>query len=69
MNNGRVQSSRPPVATDSMQQGRHSAPMRANATITVPPEKWMKNSNAKTCTKEQFSMLMLYIESNQGRQV
>jgi len=24
---------------------------------------------AKTCKKEQFSMLMLYFESNQGRQV
>jgi len=24
---------------------------------------------AKTCKKEQFSMFMLYFESNQGRQV
>jgi len=26
-------------------------------------------SKAKTCKKEQFSMFMLYFESNQGRQV
>jgi len=32
-------------------------------------EKWMKNLKAKTCKKEQFSMFMLYFESNQGRQV
>jgi len=30
-------------------------------------EKWMKKS--KTCKKEQFSMFMLYFESNQGGQV
>jgi len=34
-----------------------------------PPGKWMKNYKAKTCKKEQFSMFMLYFESNQGRQV
>jgi len=34
-----------------------------------PLEKWMKNQKAKTCKKEQFSMFMLYFESNQGRQV
>jgi len=31
-----------------------------------PLEKWMKNQKAKTCKKEQFSMFMLYFESNQG---
>jgi len=34
-----------------------------------PSGKWMKNEKAKTCKKEQFSMRMLYFESNQGRQV
>jgi len=37
--------------------------------LTHPLEKWMKNQKAKTCKKEQFSMYMLYFESNQGRQV
>ena len=32
-------------------------------------EKWKKNKNAKTCKKEQFSIFMLYFESNQDRQV
>jgi len=31
-----------------------------------PLEKWMKNKKAKTCNKEQFSMFMLYFESNRG---
>jgi len=30
----------------------------------TPLEKWMKNKKAKTCKKEQFSMFMLYFESN-----
>jgi len=35
-----------------------------------PLEKWMKNQKAKkTCKKEQFSLLILYFEINQGRQV
>jgi len=29
----------------------------------------MKNKKAKTRKKEQFSMFMLYFESNQGRQM
>jgi len=32
-------------------------------------EKWIKNEKAKTCKKQQFSMFLLYFESNQGRQV
>jgi len=34
-----------------------------------PLEKKMKNEKAKTCKQEQFSMFMLYFESNPGRQV
>jgi len=34
-----------------------------------PPGKWMKNKKSKNIQKEQFSMFMLYFESNQGRQV
>jgi len=34
-----------------------------------PLEKWMKNLKAITGKKEQFSMFMLYFESNQGRQM
>jgi len=34
-----------------------------------PPEKWMKNKKSKHMQKEQFSMFMLYFESNQDRQV
>jgi len=34
-----------------------------------PWQKWMKNKKAKACKKEQFSMFMLYFESNQGRQL
>jgi len=33
----------------------------------TPLEKWMKK--AQTCKKEQFSMFMLYFDSDQGRQV
>jgi len=34
-----------------------------------PLEKWMKIKKRKHTKKEQFSMFMLYFESNQGRQV
>jgi len=34
-----------------------------------PPGKWMKNQKAKNMQKEQFSLLILYFEINQGRQV
>jgi len=37
---------------------------------TDPLEKWMKNKKAKTCVqKEQFSMFLLYFDSNRFRQV
>jgi len=36
---------------------------------TDPPGKMDEKLKAKTCKKEQFSMFMLYFESNQGRQV
>jgi len=32
-------------------------------------KKWIKIKNRKHAKKEQFSMFMLYFESNQGRQV
>jgi len=32
-------------------------------------EKWMKKLKSENMQKEQFSMFMLYFESNQGRQV
>ena len=32
-------------------------------------EKWKKNKNAKTCKKEQFSIFMSYLKSNQSRHV
>jgi len=44
----------------------HGRPQMGSAD---PLKKWMKNTKAKTCKKEQFSMFMLYFESNQGRQV
>jgi len=34
-----------------------------------PLEKWMKKLKSKNMQNEQFSMLMLYLESNQGRQM
>jgi len=34
-----------------------------------PLEKWMKKIKSKNMQNEQFSMLMLYFESNQGRQM
>jgi len=36
-----------------------------------PPGKWMKNKKklSQNMQKEQFSMCMLYFESNQGWQV
>ena len=33
-----------------------------------PPGEMDEKLKAKTCKKEQFSMFMLYFESNQGRQ-
>jgi len=35
----------------------------------TPLEKWMKLKKRKHAEKEQFSMFMLYFESNQGRQL
>jgi len=32
-------------------------------------EKWMKKIKSENMQKEQFSMFMMYFESNQGRQV
>jgi len=37
--------------------------------LTPPPGKMDKKLKSKTCKKERFSMFILYIESNQGRQV
>jgi len=35
----------------------------------TPLEKWMKLKKRKHAEKEQFSMFMLYFDSNQGRQL
>jgi len=55
-------------------QPRHHSYSRASAHRgkwgqLTPLEKWMKNYKKKTCKKDQFSMFMLYFDSNQGRQV
>jgi len=34
-----------------------------------PSEKWIKKLKSENMQKEQFSMFVLYFESNQGRQV
>jgi len=34
----------------------------------TPLEKWIKKLKSENMQKEQFSMFMLYFESNQGRQ-
>jgi len=34
-----------------------------------PLKKWIKKLKSGNMQKEQFSMFMLYFESNQGRQV
>jgi len=34
-----------------------------------PLEKWIKKLKSENMQKEQFSMFMLYFESNHGRQV
>jgi len=34
-----------------------------------PLEKWMKKLRSENTKKEQFSMFVLYFDSNQGRQV
>jgi len=47
----------------------HGRPHIGEMRSADPLKKWIKNSKAKTLKKEQFSMSMLYSDSNQGRQV
>jgi len=62
-------STRASIASSGQNVYVHGRPHIGEMRSADPLKKWIKNSKAKTRKKEQFSMSMLYFESNRGRQV